>query len=430
MDDSAGVAAALGNIGAGFYIAGQSDSATAYLTRARELALAIGDLRTAANAITTLASVRKDGGDFLRARQLYSESRALHDRIGDVGGLAADQNNLGLIAQSLGDMSEARRAFESALALNREYGRTASAATNPTNLANLASLIADHEGALRLYDGGAGHLPRNGARVDAAFVLRNIGLLEMRRGDYPRARSSLTGALSIYETTGPAAEIVATRRDLALVSFATGNVQGALTELRHAERSVAALHASPSLVASLALTRADLAVVLNTLAEADREYARAARLYRSANDDAGQLSAREGRGLLLLMRQDPDGALAELEGVARAHVNAGDHRAAAATTLLIGYARQQRGDPDGARKALARAIGWFQSEGDVVGEALALATLGDLDIEAGQLSAAERAYRDGLARLGARVAPDVAWRLHAGLGETLQSRGAVGRRGA
>src|SRR5689334_12920997 len=106
IDDSASEAAALGNIGAGYYMASQSDSARVYLTRARDLAVASGDLRTAANALTTLASVSKDEGDLVRARELYSKARALHERIGDVGGMAADQNNIGLIAQSLGDLSE------------------------------------------------------------------------------------------------------------------------------------------------------------------------------------------------------------------------------------------------------------------------------------------------------------------------------------
>ena len=426
MKDSAGEAAALGNIGAGYYLALQYDTAATYLSRARELATSVGDFRTAANAITTLASVRKDQGDLARARQLYSESRALHERIGDVGGLAADQNNLGLIAQSLGDLAEARRAFASALAVNREYGRGTAAATNLTNLANVATVGGNGEEAARLYGEALAIYRERGDRVDAAFVLRNMALLEMRRADYPRARSAMNEALSIYEITGPVADAVAARRELALIVAAMGDLQGALTDLRQAERSAVALRGSASLQAGLALARADLAVELNTLAEADREYVRAARLYRDANDEAGQLAAREGRGLLLLLRQDPDGAISEFEGVARSHANAGDQRAAAATMLLTGYARAQRGDLVEARQTITRAITSLHSAGDVVGEALGLATLGDVDIDRGQISIAESDFRAGLARLGTRVAPDVAWRLHAGLGETLQNRGAIG----
>ena len=424
MSDSAGEAAALGNIGAGYYIEGRPDSAAAYLSRARVLALAVGDLRTAANAMTTLASVRKEQGELVRARELYSDSRALHGRIGDVGGMAADENNLGLLAQSLGDLTEARRAFASALAMNRQYDRMSNVATNLTNLANIATIMADYGEAVRLYSEALTIYRARSAPVDAAFVLRNTGLLEMRRGDYPRARSLIAEALSTYEITGPLADVVATRRDLALATAAMGDIQGALGELRRAERSAGG-QAPPSLIAALALTRADLSVQLNTLAEADRDYARAARLYRQANDEAGQLAAREGRALLLLLRQDPDAALGELQAVARAHTNAGDQHAAAATTLLVGYAQQQRGDAAGARQAIAGAITSLHALGDAVGEALALATLGDIQAENGQQATAESVYRDGLARLGNRVAPDVAWRLHAGLGEALENRGRI-----
>jgi tetratricopeptide (TPR) repeat protein len=55
--DTAGVAAALGNIGAGFYQAGRLDSAGHYLGRARALAEVIGDRRTAVNALGALGSV-------------------------------------------------------------------------------------------------------------------------------------------------------------------------------------------------------------------------------------------------------------------------------------------------------------------------------------------------------------------------------------
>jgi CHAT domain-containing protein len=425
LSDTAGEAAALGNIGAGFYLTRQFDSAAVYLARSRRLALAARDLRTAANALGILASVSKDRGELVDARQLYSQSSALRERIGDVGGLAADQNNIGLIAQSLGDLAAARRAYASALAANREYGRTASAATNVTNLANVASLTADYVSAGALYEEALAIYRSRGDRVDAAFVLRNLGLLEMRRGDYPRAEALLREALAIYDTTGPSDDAVDARRQLALVITATGNLQGAMSELRQAERRAAATRVATPVLAGLVLTHADLSVQLNTLAEADGLYARAARLYAEANDETGQLAAREGRGVLLLLRQDFDAALAEFQAIARAHLNVGDKRAAAATTLLIGYAQEQRGDFAGARRTLAHDIATFHASGDVVAEAMAIASLGDAELASGQSSTAERVFRDGLARLGTRVAPDVGSRLHAGLGDVLLGRGAV-----
>src|SRR5207302_10043961 len=59
-DDSAGMAALLGNIGAGLLEDGQIDSAGAYHERARALAEAVGDLRFEANADGAMAGVQAD----------------------------------------------------------------------------------------------------------------------------------------------------------------------------------------------------------------------------------------------------------------------------------------------------------------------------------------------------------------------------------
>jgi hypothetical protein len=54
IPDTPGVAAALGNIGSGFYHGGERDSAELYLTRARNVAELIGDRLTAGNAMGRL----------------------------------------------------------------------------------------------------------------------------------------------------------------------------------------------------------------------------------------------------------------------------------------------------------------------------------------------------------------------------------------
>ena len=89
LDDSAGMAAALGNIGAGYYQGEALDSAERYLARAQSLAEAIGDLRTAGNAIGVLASVHMDRGDLRGAQALYARAAELRERTGDSRGADA-----------------------------------------------------------------------------------------------------------------------------------------------------------------------------------------------------------------------------------------------------------------------------------------------------------------------------------------------------
>jgi CHAT domain-containing protein len=423
LNDTAGIAAALGNIGAGFYFAQQYDSAEVYLDRSRDLAERSGDYRTTGNAIGTLGSVSQDRGDLRRASELYARAGALRERTGDTRGMAADQNNLGLVAQELGDLVGARRAFDAALTANRSDGRAEVAATNLVNLGNVASLEGDYSGAEVQYREALAIYRERGNRTDAASVLHNLGLLALRRGDYPSAVAALSEAVVIYRRTGPAAEEVAARSDLATARAAMGDLQSARAQLRRAETLAGTGGTDGS--ASLALARADLAVQFNRLPEAQAHYARAERLARGARDEEARAAAHQGLGLVLLMRESYPRAQAALALALRALEGLADRRAPALTRLLIGYAEQHSGDTAAARRVLVQALDTLGALGDAAGEAAALDALGDLEAQVGLPLTAESLYQRGLARLGARPAPDIAWRLHAGLAGALRSRGAL-----
>jgi CHAT domain-containing protein/tetratricopeptide (TPR) repeat protein len=425
LEDSAGMAAALGNIGAGFYIGGKLDSSATYLGRARDLARRIGDYRTLGNAIGTLARVNEQRGDLRSASKLYAQASVIRPRTGDERGAAADRNNAGLTAQGLGDMARARQAFEAALASNRRDGRDEPAAVNLVNLGNIASLSGEYALADARYRDALALYRAHDSRVNAASVRRRLGLLDLDRGEYGAALAELVAALATYRATGPSAEVIAIRRDIAAVHAAMGNLEGALVQLGVAERLAGAGGMPPRSLANLAIARADLAVRFNTFEEADRQYARAERLYARASDTTGMAAAEQGHGLLLLLRENYSGAQRVLERALAAQLISGDSRSAALTRLQVGYAQLHRGDTAGARHSLSRAIDTLRRLGDAVGAATAYGALGGLEAQAGASFAAESLYRRGLERLGARAAPDAAWQLHSGLGDLLYKRGAL-----
>src|SRR5216117_1197288 len=423
--DSAGMAALLGNIGAGLLEDGELDSATAYLERARGLAAAIGDLRVEANAVGALAGVAEDRGDLAAAREYYARSLTLRDRIGDTRGTAADHNNLGLLAQRLGDLDEAQRHFDTALVLNRQGRRDEVAATNLINLAGLASLAGDFSHAAALYQDALATWRAHESWADAAVALHGLGQLELRRGDYPAAAIALREALAIYTRTGPVAEELAVRRDLAGALAATGDLQSARDELSRAQRRADSTRAPPGARAGIALARADLALELNTLAEAQRLYARAELLYRQAAEPAGEAEAQEGRALLLLARDDAVHAQSLLETALRTQREAGSLRSAALTRVSLGRAVLARGDTGAARRHLPQAVAEMTRGGDPVAAAAALGEWAALEAHAGAPIAADSLYRAALDRLGDRIAPEVAWGLHAGWAGVLRGQGAT-----
>jgi tetratricopeptide (TPR) repeat protein len=97
LDDTAGQAAVLGNLGAGYNALGDLERALRYHERALELALAAADHRTRGNALGNIASLHKDRGEFAVAAEYYERALEARALTGDRRGEAADLNNLGLV---------------------------------------------------------------------------------------------------------------------------------------------------------------------------------------------------------------------------------------------------------------------------------------------------------------------------------------------
>lgn len=421
--DTAGLAATLGNIGAAHAREGRLDSATAALERARALAARVRDFRVEGNALSELAGVAEQRGDLATATGLYGRAAELRRRVGDSRGMASDHNNLAGLARASGDLEVARQHLEAALALNRRDQRPEAAATNLVNLAGLASLAGDFARAEGMYREASATWRRGRRWAELADAERGLGELAIRRGDYPAARSHLREALVLYERTGPASAGLEVRTALARVRAAEGDLQGALDELAAAERSAEAGSPTPTVGAALVLGRAELAAELNERAAAARLHATAVRLYREAGDRGGEAEALRGEGAFLLEQDDPDGARARFEAALQAHAAGGDQRAAGLVGLWLAEAHLRGGDTAAARAEVGRAARELAAVGDPVSHAAALGEQAAVELVAGFPQAADSLYRAGVAVLGDRAAPEVRWRLHAGLARVREGEG-------
>jgi len=425
LADPAAIAPGLLSIGAGFYRLEQLDSATQYLTQAEHLAATIGDQRTAGNAIGILASVSKDRGELDEATQLYRRASAIRARSGDRRGMAADENNLGSIAQQRGNLRDAAAAYGRALEMNRRDGRTPQVALNLGNLGAIATGLGEYQRAESLYRAALAINHKSGDEAETAFVLHGLGKSYIGRGDYRQAEASLVRALRVHDASGAAIDAIEVRVDLASVRIATGDPEGAAALLEQAAASARKVDAPPESQASLALARGDLAIQFGTFADADSEYSRAVSLYRDAADSSGLAQSLAGRALLLHWRGDDTAALAMLRESSRMQLASGDRRSSSLTKLVIADVQHERGDFAGSHRTLVAARETFRALGDAVGEAAALAGLGDLALRGGSISKADGAYRAGLRRLGPMEAPEARWRLHTGLARALRDAGSL-----
>src|SRR5204862_3827812 len=130
------------------------------------------------------------------------------------------------------------------------------------------------------------------------------------------------------------------------------------------------------------------------------------------------------RASLLLTRDDPLHAQALIESAIRSQTAAGNWRAAALARVVLGQVLAARDDTMGARRELMRAVSELEQRGDPVAAAAALGERAAME-ERLTPSLGDSLYRAALDRLGNRIAPEISWRLHAGLAEALRSEHAT-----
>jgi CHAT domain-containing protein/Tfp pilus assembly protein PilF len=420
LDDEAGEAAVLGNLGAGHYALGDLERALRYYTRSFELAAAAGDHRTRGNALGNIASVHKDRGEFAVASEYYERARRTRALSGDRRGEAADLNNLGLVRGALGDLDGAEEYFRRALELNRRDGRERPAANNLTNLANLASRRGRYEEALDLYSEALALRLETGDRQGEALDRQNLGLLHLSWGDYPAALRSLQASLSILAEIEIPVWSAEVRGDIAAVRTAMGHLQAARLDLAEA---IVEADGDEWLMSALAMQQADLLTEFNEFDQAAELYREAETGYKRLSDATGQAEAEAGLGYLYLARGDYDAAEEAFTRARRVQEDLGDVRSTALTQIHLGDVRFLRGDTAVARETYRNALAAYQTIGDPVGEAVALAALADLDLELGALGRAEAGYRAALACVEGLPVGPVRWQMRLGRGLALRGQG-------
>jgi CHAT domain-containing protein len=436
LNDTAGVARTLGDLGDAFFRAQEYDSAEVYLVRSRDLSERTGNYSTLGQDLAHLAIIRGARGDLQGASELLARAKPIRERTGDVRGLAGDQSNLGVIARARGDLAAARRAYEAALALSRRpelstwNRRRELASVTLVNLGNIATLEGNNEEAAARYREALAIRLQIGDTLEAASALHMMGVIAFERGDYPTAVRNLSQATEIVQRLGPiGGSPVEPWLPLAQARGAMGDLQGARAELTRAEafanRRRGAARAAA--LAQLALARGELAVTFNRLAEAEQQFTRAQRLTGGAQNASLRervwLKAQYGLVDVLLRRESYHRAQVALEQLFRRSQR--DVGADALIRVMSGQAAHGLRDTAAARRAFGEALAGFRTVGASADEAGVLGRLGDLEAQAGRVVAAESLYQAGLNRLGTRPAPGVAWPLHAGLAGLLRSRGAL-----
>jgi len=177
----------------------QSDEAQAEMLLEDSLrhARRAGDRAAEARALTNLASIMQERGDYEEALSRYEESVPIFRDRQDMRNAASALYNIGIARLHLGNDEEAQLFLEESLQLFRSTGYKLGIAKALTNLASIMRRRGDLERARMSMEESMSHLLESGDHSFKAEVLLEMGAIEEACDDCPAALGHFREALRL-----------------------------------------------------------------------------------------------------------------------------------------------------------------------------------------------------------------------------------------
>ncbi|MEO1644812.1 MAG: tetratricopeptide repeat protein, partial [Chloroflexota bacterium] len=137
VNDSAGLAMSLYNLGVIAFIEGKYESAFELHQQGLAIRKEIQDQKGITESLNHMAIVVADQGDFDSALDLFEQSLVIQQKRGDKRGIATSLNNIGTVSRLQGNITRARALHQQSLAIKQELGDKRGIVSNLNNLANI-----------------------------------------------------------------------------------------------------------------------------------------------------------------------------------------------------------------------------------------------------------------------------------------------------
>jgi DNA-binding winged helix-turn-helix (wHTH) protein/tetratricopeptide (TPR) repeat protein len=214
---------------------GDTDRAFAAYSKARQLWIAGGNQRSAAAALSGIANLLGDKGDFVGARKAFDEALLEFRKIGDMGNLASCSHNLGVLLTQQGDLPQARKHLEEALSLQRAIKNERGVASDLDDIGNVMLSMGDTANALRVKEQALEIFRRIGNKFGEGVTTLNMGEVLFAQDRLNDARTKYDEAMAVAQHLGSKRELGYCLADIAGILIAQDRLDEARTA---AERSI------------------------------------------------------------------------------------------------------------------------------------------------------------------------------------------------
>ncbi|MEA3396464.1 MAG: tetratricopeptide repeat protein, partial [Chloroflexota bacterium] len=213
---------------------------------------ALGDPRGTANSLSSLGFTALHQGRLEEAERLIQESIAIRQETGDMFGLADGLRNLGMTSLAQGKFSQARSLLKKSLALFGDLGFRYSLETAMVGAAEIH--LGRYEQAHTLAQRGLDISRETGFRRGRGFSLILLGELALVSKDYAAARSLLRESVVLYREIGQREKLSRAYADLGRAALGLGDTRLARRHLCQALQTATQIQAFLSTMLALTAT--------------------------------------------------------------------------------------------------------------------------------------------------------------------------------
>jgi tetratricopeptide (TPR) repeat protein len=200
--DTSGIARSLTGLGVIARLQGDLATARALHQEVLDAWREAGDAAGTAGALLDLGLIRFMEGDVAGAKSDLEESFVLFRQCRDAMGEAHALSHLGLLAMSAGNLTEATERFSESLQRWRALSNQQMIATDLANLGEARHLSQSLAEAASLYQDALARFDALGDPRGRGFVLHQLGLLALDRGNAAEARRFLGESLQLQWSAG------------------------------------------------------------------------------------------------------------------------------------------------------------------------------------------------------------------------------------
>ena len=366
---------------------GDPDRAYAAYSKARELWTAGGNQRSAAAALSGIANLLGDKGDFVAARKAFDEALLEFREIGDMGNLASCSHNFGVLLTQQGDLLQARNHLEEALSIQREMKNERGVASDLDDIGNVMLGMGDTAAALRVKEQSLEIFRRIGNKFGERVTTLNMGEVLFAQGRLADARAKYDEAMAGAQQLGDKATIAYCLVDIAGVLLAQDRLDDARTAAEHSIEIREEIHGE----VQLAESRIRLAQILleqGKPADAESLARSAADVFEKQNDSSdASLSYAVLAQALLAEGKTQEAQVSANRGLKLSPAT-GDVWMRFESELAVARADEAAGKLSEARKELAPILAQTAKIGSAGYRLQARLLEGEIAIESSQFSAA------------------------------------------